>query len=70
MCTKYICVHSYVDFLPLADITDESRETQKSNEAEKFGEAQDSKRPAGVQDLEALAEVLQLKCAVMQRLSD
>jgi hypothetical protein len=37
----YMCVQSYVDFLPLADITDESGETEKSNEAEKLGEAQD-----------------------------
>lgn len=67
---RYICVQSYVDFFPLADVTDESGESQKSDEAEKFGKAQDPKRSAGVQYLEALAEVLQLKCAVMQRLSD
>jgi hypothetical protein len=53
MCYKiyiyvYVCVQSYVDFLPLADITDESGESQKSNEAEKFGESQDSERSARV----------------------
>jgi outer membrane PBP1 activator LpoA protein len=64
-----MCVQSYVDFLPLADIADETGKSQQSDKAEQFGQTQYPQRPASMQDLEALAEVLQLKCAVMQRLS-
>jgi len=64
-----MCVQSYVDFLPLADIADEAGQAQQSDKTQQFGQTQYSQRPASMQDCEALAEVLQLKCAVMQRLS-
>lgn len=50
---------THVDFLPLADVAHQSRETQEPDEREQLGESQDAQRPAGVQDLEALTEVLQ-----------
>jgi hypothetical protein len=43
-----VFVESYVDFLPLADITDQSGQPQKSDEAEKLGEPQDAESSAGV----------------------
>lgn len=50
---------THVDFLPLADVAHQSREPQEPDEREQLGESQDAERPAGVQDLEALTEVLQ-----------
>lgn len=50
---------THVDFLPLADVAHQSREPQEPDEREQLGESQDAQRPAGVQDLEALTEVLQ-----------
>jgi hypothetical protein len=44
----HVFVQSYVDFLPLADVTDEPGQSQKADEAEKFGEPQDSERSARV----------------------
>lgn len=50
---------THVDFLPLADVAHQSRESQEPDEREQLGESQDAQRPAGMQDLEALTEVLQ-----------
>ena len=49
---------TYVDFLPLADVANESGEPQETDERQEFGEAQDAQCPTSLQDLEALAKVL------------
>ena len=46
-------VCTYIYFLPLADVSDEPREAQQTDEAEQLGEAEDPQGPAHVEDLVA-----------------
>ncbi len=49
---------TYVDLLPLADVSDESGEPEEADEREELGQAEDPEGAAGVQDLEALGVLL------------
>ena len=55
------CGDTYVDLFPLADVSDEARQSQQPDEREELGEAQDAERTARVQDLEALRILLRTK---------
>ena len=45
---------TYIDFLPLANVSDEAGEAQESDKWEELGEAQDAESAARVQDVETL----------------
>ena len=49
---------TYIDFFPLADVADQSREPEQTHQTEEFGQTEDPQRPSGLQNLEALAEIL------------
>lgn len=49
---------TYINFLPLVDVADESWQSEKPHEGEEFSQAKNPQSPAGLQDLKAFAKVL------------
>ena len=49
---------TYVNFFPLVDVADETRQSEEPDEGQQFGQAKDPQRSAGLQDLKAFAKVL------------
>lgn len=49
---------TYVDLLPLVDVAHEPGQPEQADERQELGEPEYPQRPAGLQDLEALAEIL------------
>lgn len=52
---------TYIDLLPLADVSYKPRKPKESDQRKEFGKAQDTQGPARVEDLEAVSEILELK---------
>ncbi len=50
--------NTYVNFFPLVDVADETRQSEKPDKRQQFGQAQDPQRSTGLQDLKAFAKVL------------
>lgn len=49
---------THIDLLPLADVAHQPGQPQQAHQAQQLSQPQDAQRPTGVQDLEALSEVL------------
>lgn len=49
---------TYVDFLPLADVSHQPGQPQQPHQGQQLGEAKDTQGPACVKDLETVTEIL------------
>ncbi len=61
---------TYVDLLPLRDVSDEPGEAEEPDEREELGQAEDAEGAAGVEDLEALGVFLKLETRESAKLRD
>lgn len=51
--------NTYIDLLPLADVAHQTRQTQQSDQGKQLGEPQDPEGAARMEDLEAVAIILE-----------
>lgn len=54
-----IQLYTYIDLLPLADISDQPRQSEEPDQREEFGQPQDTQGSACVKNLETVAEILE-----------